>query len=412
MVSVATRLADGRTQVFGSLLAMVFLVNMARVIYAPLLEPFRTTFGASEAAVGLLATLVWIGSASLRLPTGYVLTKVPRHWVVLVAGGVLTVSSAFAATAQTLSMLYIGALTMGVASGVYFVSANPLVSELFPARVGRVIGIHGTSSQVAAVSAPLLVVAYFAVPWPIAAWRAVFLTISVAALLSTVTLFVTARRTTLPEAGGQDRRLWTALRDQWPIIVTGVAIVSTVGLVWNGVFNFYVTFLVETRGFSQGRAQTYLTVLFAAGVPAFFITGWIVDRVRILPVVFSVIGSFAIGLVALTRIEGALGLLVMSVVLGYIIHSLFPAIDTYMLASLPDESRGSAYALFSGTMMPIQATGSVILGTLVGRGIGFHRSFLLFAAAILVALAVMVVLDVAGKLPTAGPPGARHEPRE
>jgi len=396
--------SDGRTPVFGSLLALVFLVNMGRVIYAPLLEPFRATFGASEAAVGLLATLAWIGSASLRLPTGYVLTKVPRHYVVLVTGLVLTVASAFAATAQSLEMLYLGALAMGIASGMYFVSANPLVSELFPARVGRVIGIHGTSSQVAAVVAPLLVAAYFAVTWPIEAWRVVFLTISAAALVSTVAFYVTAKRATLPDAGGSDKRLRTALRSQWRIIVTGVALVSLIGLVWNGVFNFYVTFLVETRDFSQGRAQLFLTVLFAAGVPAFFITGWIADRVRLLPLIFTIIGAFVLALITLTVVEGVLAVLIMTVALGYIIHSLFPAVDTYMLASLPDETRGSAYALFSGTMMPIQATGSVILGTLVGRGFGFHASFLVFAGLIAVSLFVLMGLHALGRLPTGRSP--------
>ena len=400
MSIAATRLADGRTRVFGSLLAMVFLVNLGRVIYAPLLEPFRVTFGASEAAVGLLATLAWIGSASLRLPAGYLLTKVPRHWVVLVAGLVLAVSSAFAATAQTLEMLYVGALAMGVASGMYFVAANPLVSELFPSRVGRVIGIHGTSSQLAAVGAPLIVTIYLTITWPIASWRAVFLTISVAALLSTVLLFVAARRTALPDAGTADRRLRTALVSQWQIILTAVACIGFVGLVWNGVFNFYVTFLVETRGFSQGRAQLFLTVLFATGVPAFFFTGWIADRVPYLPLLFTIIASFAALLLVLTFIESVLGVLLVTAILGYVVHSLFPAIDTYLLATLPDDSRGSAYALYSGTAMAIQATGSAILGTMIGHGVSFHEAFVAFAIGSVLVLIVLLGLYSLGWLPT------------
>ncbi|WP_222920011.1 hypothetical protein [Natrinema sp. SYSU A 869] len=39
----------GRTGVFGTLCSMVFLVNPGRVISTPLLEPFRTTGGASAA---------------------------------------------------------------------------------------------------------------------------------------------------------------------------------------------------------------------------------------------------------------------------------------------------------------------------------------------------------------------------
>ncbi len=390
----------GRRSVFASLCAMVFLVNLGRVIYAPLLEPFRATFDASAGEVGLLATLAWIGSASLRFPTGYLLTKFPRHRLVLASGLVLAGSSAFAATATSLEVLYAGALLMGVASGVYFVSANPLVSELFPTRVGRAIGIHGTSSQVAAVVAPLMVGAYFAVTWPIAAWRVVFLTISLAAVVSTVALSVTARQTTLPTAGTEDRRLRVALERQWPIIATGVFVIGFAGLVWNGLFNFYVTYLVEVKGFSEPRARTFLTILFAAGVPAFAVTGYVADRVRFVPLLLSILVGFGASLVALTVAESALAILVVTAVTGYVAHSFFPAVDTYLLASFPDENRASAYALYSGTMMPIQATGSVVLGTLVDLGVGYDDLFQVSAVGIAGIALVLAVLNAVGRVPT------------
>ncbi|WIV66752.1 MFS transporter [Natrialbaceae archaeon AArc-T1-2] len=392
--------ASRRSQLFGSLCLLVFLVNLGRVIYAPLLEPFRTTFDASAAEVGLLATLAWVGSASLRFPTGYLLTRYPRHRVVLLTGLVLAGASLFAAAAGTLSMLYVGAFLMGIASGMYFVAASPLVSELFPTRVGRAIGIHGTSSQVAAVTAPLLVGAYFAVPWPIAAWRVVFLSISAAALFATIALFVAAKRATLPEAGAADRRLLVAFRRQWPIVVTGVAIVGFTGLVWNGVFNFYVTYLVETKGFSERRARTALTVLFAAGVPAFALAGVVADRVRFVPLILALAGGFVASLFAVTYVEGVFAIFAVTAITGLLVHGLFPAVDTYLLASLPDENRASAYALFSGTMMPIQATGSVILGTLVDFGVAFDAAIRLFAASIAALLAVALVLYAAGRIPT------------
>ncbi|MDF9745664.1 MFS transporter [Natrinema salsiterrestre] len=390
----------GRTGVFGTLCAMVFLVNLGRVIYAPLLEPFRTTFDASAAAVGLLATLAWLGAAALQIPTGYLLTRLPRHWLILASGGLLAAGSAFAATARSLEVLYVGALCMGIASSAYFVAANPLVSELYPSRVGRAIGIHGTSSQTAAVVAPLLVGAFFAVTWPIAAWRALFLAIAVVAIGSTVALFLAARRATLPEAGKLDRDLVGALRRQWPIVATAVAIVSTAMLVWNGVFNFYVTYLVEVKEFSEGFSRSVLTLLFLAGVPAFAITGRIADRVRFLPLLLGIVGAFLVSLLALTVVEGTVAILAVTACMGYIIHSIFPASDTYVLASVPDENRASAYALFSGTMMPIQATGSAILGAMVDAGISFDDSFRLLAVGIAVVLLVTLALAAAGRLPT------------
>ncbi len=403
MSDPVTQRFHGRTAVFGSLCGLVFLVNLGRMIYAPLLEPFRTTFGASAGAVGLLATLVWIGSAAPRFPTGYILTKVPRRWVVLATGLLLAGGSVFAAFAPSLSVLYIGALLMGIASGVYYVSAMPLVSELFPDRPGRAIGINGMASQLAAVAAPPLVAAVYAIAYlPIAAWRVIFLLMAVGAVISAFAFYLTARRVDLPGAGRKDLNLTEALFAQWRIILTGIAIVGLAGLVWNGVFNMYVVYLVESKGFSQGISQILLTVVFATGVPAFWLTGSIADRISFVPLMLAVLIGFVICLVGLILAEGLLAVFLISAVIGYVMHSLFPATDTYILASLPDSHRGSGYAVFSGTMMPIQAVGSVLVGGLVDIGFSFDEVFAGLAGGLVVLIAVLVGLWFANLLPDGG----------
>lgn len=387
-----------RTQLFGSLCAMVFMVNFGRLVFAPLVEPLRADLGITAGFAGLVVTLTWIGSASPRLPTGYLLTKVPRHWVILTAGGILTGAAVVTAQVTTPELLAGAALLMGVASGAYFIAANPLVSELFPGSVGRAIGIHGTASQLAAVAAPLVVSGVLLV----SDWRTVFELIAVAAGAVTIALFVAARRTELPAAGSDDTDFLGAARAQWPLILTGVAFIGTTGFVWNGVFNFYVTYLVEIKEFSEPLSRNVLTIVFAAGVPAFLITGRLADRVPHVPLILTILGSFAAVLFALTFAEGVAAVIVVSVLLGYSIHSLFPALDTYLLDSLPDENRASAYAVYSGTMMLVQATGSVSVGTLTDAGYHFDVVFRTFAVAMAAILAVLYVTHRLGWLPTGG----------
>jgi DHA1 family inner membrane transport protein len=397
VVSDAGPVDRRRTHLFGSLCTVVFLVNMGRIVFAPMLEPLREAFSVTSAgAVGLVATLAWLGSALPRLPTGYLLTKVPRHHVVLGAGAVLTGASVLTATAGSLPALYVGALAMGLASGAYFIAANPLVSELYPEGVGRAIGIHGTASQLAAVAAPLFVSGVLLV----GTWRLAFWAIAGATALATAVLFVIARRATLPEAGASDRNLLVALRHQWPLIVTGVGIIGATGFVWNGVFNFYVSYLIDAKGLAPGGARTMLTVVFAAGVPAFWVTGRLADRVPVVPLMLSILGGFVVCLLAVTAVSSFGGVLVASAVVGYVIHSLFPALDTYMLGTLPDEHRGSAYAIYSGTMMLVQATGSVVVGTLRDMGFAYDLVFRSFAVGLVAVLAVLVVLHRAGWLPS------------
>jgi predicted MFS family arabinose efflux permease len=394
-VSTTSVAEDGRVRVFGSLCALVFLVNFGRVVFAPLVGPLQADFQVTDATIGLVATLAWLGSALPRLPTGYLLTRVERHRVVLGTGLVLAASAFGTALAPTIEFVMAGALLVGVSSGVYFVAANPLISELFPERVGRVIGVHGTASQLAAAIAPVLVGALLT-RWT---WRAPFYLLTSAALVVTGVLYVTARRTEMPDAGAADRDLAAGIRGQWRIVLLGVVIVGITGLVWNGFFNFYIKYLTETKDIAQGTAQTLLTVVFAAGVPAFWYTGRLADRYRHVPLMLAVIGSFATTLVALTFVESVLAVTAISALLGYAIHSLFPAIDTFLLDSLPDSERASAYAAYSAAMMIVQAFGSVGVGTLLGRGYAYDALFRAGGLALVLLLAALVVFYRAGRLP-------------
>jgi predicted MFS family arabinose efflux permease len=382
---------------------MVFLVNLARVVFAPLLEPLKGAFGVGDATVGLLATLAWLGSASPRLPVGYLLTRVDRTHVVGAAGGVLTVSALLAAAAPTIEVLMGCAFCLGLSSGAYFIAGNPLVSELFPDRVGSALGVHGASSHVAAVLAAPFVGLVLAVD----DWRLAFRALAVVAALGTLVLLVVARRTALPTAGSADRDLFGAARRQWRLVLAGVAFIGATGLVWNGVFNFYDIYLSTARTLPPGASRDMLTVLFAAGLPAFLVSGRLADHLPNVPYVLGICGAFAASLFLLTLTTGYWQLLAVSALLGYVIHSVFPAMDTYLLSSLPDENRASAYAVYSATMMLIQATGSSVVGLLRDAGFAFDAVFQGAAAALGVVLVVLVVLYADGRLPTGAAAGDR-----
>lgn len=381
-----------RRRVFGSLLGLVFLVNLARIVFAPLLEPLMATYEVGPGPAGIVATLVWLGSASPRLPVGYLLTHFQRHHVILAAGGVLTIAAIGTAFAPTIELVGGGAFLMGLSSGMYFIAANPLVSELFPDNVGRALGIHGMGNQLAAVVAAPFVGAVLLLD----GYRGVFLSIGAAAFIVTTLLFVIARQASLPAAGVEDRDLLAAIKAQWPLIVTGVFILGTAGFVWNGVFNFYVTYLRVEKAITVEAARDFLTVVFAAGVPAFWFTGRLADRFPRIPLMLTIIGGFAIALLVLPRVDGFVGLLSISIVIGFLIHGLFPVIDTYMLDGLPDHNRASAYSAYSAAMMLFQALGSSVVGTLIGAGISFDAVFGGFGmglAGIIVLLGILYAFD-------------------
>ncbi len=348
---------------------MVFLVNLARVVFAPLVEPLQDAFGVGPATVGLIVTLVWVGSAVPRIPTGYLLTIYPRQQMVLATGVMLTLSSVVATLANSIVTLAIGAVLLGTASGAYFVSAHPLIAELYTERVGRALGIHGTAAQLSAViAAPMVSLALFV------SWRLVFVAIGLGALLSTVYFTLMARRTEFPAASGADRDFLGAIRAEWSVIVLGVVVFGATSFVWQGLFNFYPSYM-EARGFAPATARNLLTVVFAAGVPAFWLSGILVDRVPSVPYLAAIIVTFIGGVLLLTVTESLIGILLVSAFVGYVIHSIYPAADAVLLSAFPDEHRGGAYAVFSGGMMLGQSLGSWLVGELVERGFTYDAVF-------------------------------------
>jgi len=375
---------------------MVLVVNLGRVVYAPLLEPLRRALTVDAAAVGLLASLVWVGSAVPRIPTGYLLTKVPRHSVVVATGVTLAGATALASVAPGIRALQVAALLMGVTGGAYFIAANPLVSELFPARVGLALGVHGMAAQTAAVGAPLFVT------WAlgVGTWRTAFEVMAVATLVSTVVFAVLAWRTDLPDAGTEDRDMPGAVRHQWRIIVAGVVLLGATGFVWQGVFNFYVSYLTGAKALAEPTANRVLSVTFAAGLPAFGISGRLADRFPEVPYILVLLAGFVTALLALTAVQGVVAVVAVSLLLGYVVHSLFPAMDTYLLGSLPDRHRASAYAAYSGTIMFVQAGGSWVVGALRDTGLAFEVVFRGFGGGLVFVLVALVAGYLVGLFPT------------
>lgn len=391
-------------RLFGTLCGLVFFVNFGRVAFAPLVEPLQDAFGVGPAAIGTVTTLVWVGSAVPRVPAGYLLTRAPREWVVVATGLLLTLAAAATSTVDSLTGLRVGGFVIGLASGVYFVAATPLVGELLPGERGRAVGIHGTASQLASVLAPAAVVALLAVD----TWRAAFWLLALAAGLSTLSLALLLRRQpgSVPSPPAGERKFRAALA-HWRLILVAIVFVAGTGLVWQGLFNFYVPYLTEAKGLDSTTANSLLTLVFAAGVPAFWLSGRLADRLPNVPYLLGINAGFLVCLVALVAADSLLVVAVVTACIGLVVHGLFPAIDTYVLGALPAADRTSAYAVFSGLALLLESTGSGVVGGLRGAGYAFDTVFTGATLALAALLAGLCVLWVRGLVPTSSRlPGA------
>jgi len=382
-----------RTRLFGSLCALVFLVNFARVVFAPLVGQFVAEFAIGEGTAGLIVTLAWLGSAAPRLPAGWALTRFSRRLVILVSGAVLTLGALGVALAPGVPTLMTAAFAIGLASGVYFVAANPFVSELFPDSVGRAMGVHGTASQIAAAAAaPVVTVALWY------DWRFAFYGLAAAAAATTVAFVLLAARTDLPDAGAGDTDFLGGARSEWKLILTAVVLMGLTGFVWQGLFNFYELYMID-KGLPSATARNLLTVIFAAGVPAFLVSGDLADRLPHVPYLLGIVSAFIGSVVLVVAASGVAAVVAASVAVGFAIHMLFPAMDTFLLSSLPDGSRASAYAFYSAGMMTTQAAGSWAVGEAIEAGVAYDAVFLGLAGGLGAVVVAYAALERMGRVP-------------
>jgi len=84
---------------------------------------------------------------------------------------------------------------------------------------------------------------------------------------------------------------------------------------------------------------------------------------------------------------------------GFAIHMLFPAMDTFLLASLPDGSRASAYAVYSAGMMTTQAAGSWAVGEAIEAGAAYDAVFLGLAGGLAAVVVAYAALERMGRVP-------------
>ena len=384
-----------RRSLFGGLCGLVFFVNFGRTVFAPLVPTLQSAFSVGPGTIGAVVSLVWFGTAVSRVPVGYLVTLVSRKRVVVGTGLALAGGAVLTATATSVLTLLAGAFTVGLASGAYFAAAVPVVGELYPESVGRAIGVHGTASQLAAVVAPTAGIAAVAH----ADWRTAFWLLAAGALLVTAAVVVVVRGRPLPTTGSARLDFLGAFR-HWRVILTAVVMVAAVGFVWQGLFNFYVPYLTA-KGLTSTQAGHLQTAVFAAGVPAFWYSGVLADRFPHGPYLLTILGSFTALLFLLTRVDGFLAVLGVTLAIGYVIHSVFPALDTFLLDTLPGDTRASAYAVYSGTALLIESLGSFAVGTLTGAGYGFETVFTGFAAGLAAVVAGLTVLYLSGNLPGA-----------
>ncbi|PSP74300.1 MFS transporter [Halobacteriales archaeon QS_3_64_16] len=359
-----------------------------RMIFPVLLPALSAEFGLTLTTAGLLVTIVWLGYAIGQVPGGVL---ADRHGArrLLTASVAIVVLGLFAVVlAPTALLLFLSTGLVGVGQSLYPVARITTLSDLYPDRIGRALGLTMATGDLGqTVLPPIAGVLTVAI-----AWRA-----GVGFLVPLFVLIAVVLWWTLPDhtgtAGAAEslpiERLGAvvaALREP-TFVLLGVILFLYIGILQT-FSAFYPTYLIEVKGLSPPVASTVFGLFFAAGIVAKPLAGMGYDRLGIRRSLPLVLGGAIVGFALLPVVDRLWGLLLDTVLISTMLGS-GAITQSYLSDAIPAEIEGTGLGAIRSIASMLGATGPVLFGAIADRGY-FDEGYVLLA--VLVGISTLLTL--------------------
>lgn len=326
---------------------------MAMQSRGPLLSSFEETFGVSEALLGLVAPAGTVGFVLAIVSVGFLAGRLEPRRTLLVGASVMAAALLAIAVAPAYWLFLLALLVQGAAAGVFRAVDRPLLSHIYPGRLGRVFVLYGLAWAVGAVTGPLAVSAVLRVAeWPlvyalIAAW-----------LVPIVAAVWWLDAPSAWDEDSLDRATLAALLEK-PAIRGTVVTMALVGGIEGVIFTwipYYAATFVD-----QSVANAALSAYLLAYLPGRFAYARIVDSTSYLGLSLAAT-ALATPLLALA-VSGRLGPWIVAATfgVGLFVSALFPLLSAYGVEAAPEYS-GPVSALATAATYAGIATVPTVVG--------------------------------------------------
>ncbi|NWA06414.1 MFS transporter [Pseudomonas gingeri] len=397
-----------------------FFDSMDLAMMTFLLGSIKAEFALSSAQAGLLASSSFFGMVLGASLSGMLADRFGRkpvfQWSIVLWG----LASYLCSTAQTVEMLTLFRILLGIGMGMEFPIAQSMLSELIPTkRRGRYIALMDGFWPLGFVAAGVL--SYFLLP--LVGWRDIFLVLAIPAV------FVLAIRFFIPESprwleqaghhGAADkvlcgiedrvraslkraalpmpvrlprsvdrppsffsafRQLWSPLYRQRTMMIWSVWFFALLG--FYGLTS-WLSALLQQSGFAVTQSVYYTVLISLGGIPGFLVAAWLVELWGRKPVcIVTLLGggvmAFLYGQSAV--FGGNVSLLIVSgLLMQFFLFGMWAVLYTYTPELYPTSARatGSGFAsaigrvgsllgpLVTGLVFPVTGQGGVFaLGAL------------------------------------------------
>lgn len=340
--------------------------SLLAALYPLLAQEFSLSFW----QIGLM-TFAFQVTASLMQPlVGLVTDRKPMPQSLPVGMGSTLIGLVLLASAQSYGGLLAGAMLIGVGSAVFHPEASRVARLASGGRYGTAQSLFQVGGNFGSALGPLLA-AFIVLPMgrPSVAWFAVlalvgmFLLNRVGAWYGAINRANAARPRPSRELGLPRGRV------VWAVVILAILTFSK-NAYTASISSYYTFFLIDRFDMGIGAAQQMLFLFLAAAAAGVMLGGLIGDRFGPLVVIWvSILGVLPFTL--LLPHVGPVATGVLSVVIGVVIASAFPAIVVYAQELLPGRV-GLVAGIFFGLAFGFGGIAAALLGVMADyRGIAW-----------------------------------------
>lgn len=291
---------------FGILTVLFMLSFFHRVAPAAVAGELQRSLGIGAAQLGTLAAAYFYVYFLMQVPTGILADTLGVRRVVAIGAMVAAAGSLVFASAQTLTMAFVGRGLVGLGVSVFFICMLKVAADTFGARrfaTATGIGVFAGNMGAVLAAAPLA--------WLVSlgSWRLVFVFIGLAlVLLGAAAWRTVAERGPLPQGAHQVAVPWPVAllgvlrtRAIWPafgaMLTAGATYGTFIGL-WG------VPYLMQVHGMSASMAASHTSAALASFAVFAIILGHCADRLgRKRPLLIGGLSTFALGWILLLSLE-------------------------------------------------------------------------------------------------------------
>ena len=351
---------------FPFVLALTFahLLNDVMQSLIPAIYPIiKDTYALNFGQIGLITLAFQLTASMLQPVVGIYTDKRPSPYSTIVGMACTLVGLLVLSRAGSFSSLLLGSAIVGTGSSIFHPEAVRMARAASGGRHGFAQSLFQVGGQTGQAIGPLLA-AFIVVPrgQSSLAW------FSVLAMLAMVVLFRVGQWfqqhslvSGSQNAGQQAARpsMVSPLAVTVPIIVL-VALMFSKSAYTASLSNYLTFYFIERFGVSVQTSQVLLFVFLVAQAAGSLIGGYIGDRVGRHEIIwFSILGALPFTL-ALPYV-GLTASVVLTIIIGMIMASAFPAILVYALELLPGRV-GMVAGAFYGLTFGLGALSAALLG--------------------------------------------------